>query len=159
MQRGFTLIETLVYLALFSIVIGGLFLSAYAFFGSVGRNQTQALLQQEQDFLISKIDWALSGVNPAASNTYGTSLNITKYDGTNIRMDVLSGNLRMSTNSGAWRNLNNDDVTVSAPLFTRNAVAGINAPENVEAVFTMSVHTPTGGIISRIASTTVYFQK
>ena len=159
MRRGFTLIETLVYLALFSIVIGGLFLSAYAFFESIGRNESQAYIQQERDFLIAKIDWTLSGVNPAAANTYGTTLHVTKYDGANIRMDVSRGKLRLSTNSGAWHNLNNDDITVSSLRFVHTNTDGIKASEYVEAGFTISMHTPTGGVLTRTGSTTVYFQK
>ena len=159
MRRGFTLIETLVYLALFSIVIGGLFLSAYAFFESIGRNESQAFIQQERDFLIAKIEWTLSGVNPLAANTYGLTLSVTKYDGTNVRMDVSSGKLRMSTNGGAWHALNNDDSTISSLRFLHTATAGINASEYVEVSFTMSMHTPSGGVLTRTASSTVYFQK
>ena len=159
MQRGFTLIETLVYLALFSIVIGGLFISAYAFFESIGRNESQARIQQEQDFMIAKIDWALGGVNPSAPNTYGTELHVTKYDGANIRMDLSSGKLRIKTNSGVWHSLNNDDITISSLRFVHTVTGGINAPEYVEAGFTMSMRIARGGVLTRPASTVVYFQK
>src|SRR5262245_42467784 len=82
-QPGFTLIEVLVYLALFTILVGGAVLAAYNVIESNGRNQTLAVLQQESNFLTGKINWALTGISdvgsPANNSTSG-KLSVTKSD-------------------------------------------------------------------------------
>ena len=53
---GFTLIEVLVYLALFGLIMSGAVVSAYQMFEASGRNQTRAMIQEEGDFIVAKID-------------------------------------------------------------------------------------------------------
>jgi prepilin-type N-terminal cleavage/methylation domain-containing protein len=54
-KRGFTLIETIIYLALFSIVIGGALAATTVLFEGAGRNTTEARLQEEGTFMLEKI--------------------------------------------------------------------------------------------------------
>ena len=58
-MKGFTLIETIVYLALFSILMGGAIVAAFNIFESAGRQQTHTMLQEEGNFLIAKINEAV----------------------------------------------------------------------------------------------------
>ena len=60
LTRGFTLIETLVYLALYTIIIGGTLAAAYGMVESAARNETMAMVEEEGNFLIGKIDWILA---------------------------------------------------------------------------------------------------
>ncbi len=53
--RGFTLIETIVYLALFSIVIGGALAATTLLFEGAGRDTTRARLQEEGNFMLDKV--------------------------------------------------------------------------------------------------------
>ena len=55
-QLGFTLIEVLIYLALFGLVFSGLFVSAFAVIENIGRNDAQIMVQEEGDFLLAKIE-------------------------------------------------------------------------------------------------------
>ncbi len=59
MKRGFTLIETLIYIALFALLIGGGISSAFSLIASSDRIGTQAMLEEEGNFLLAKIGWAL----------------------------------------------------------------------------------------------------
>lgn len=61
MQRGFTLFETLIYLALFGFLIGGGFLAAYQIIESSGSIAEKTAIEAEADFIFRKIDWALNG--------------------------------------------------------------------------------------------------
>jgi prepilin-type N-terminal cleavage/methylation domain-containing protein len=61
MSRGFTLLETLIYLAILSILIVAGVASAYAILDIGGRGAKGIIIASEGNFLIRKIDWALSG--------------------------------------------------------------------------------------------------
>lgn len=151
-NRGFTLIETLVYLALFALIIGGLVVAAYMLFETSDRNQTKAMMQEEENFLLGKINWALSGAS-IVSVPVALSLLVTKYDGTIVTITASDGTMTLNGTP-----LNNSNVTVSNLVFIRTYAGGTN-PESIEAGFTTSAKTPTSIIISEIASTTRYLRK
>jgi prepilin-type N-terminal cleavage/methylation domain-containing protein len=161
-DRGFTLIETLVYLALFAIIIGGIMSAAYALFESSDRNQTKAMMQEEKDFMIAKIDMALTGaktISAPAANASGSMLTLTKYDTTSatVGFTVVSGafgNMWLNTSTNI---LNNSNVKISRVVFIHKAPGG-TSPESVEAGFTITATTPQGSTISQTASTTRYIR-
>jgi len=62
-HQGFTLIEVLIYLALFGILFSGLFVCAFTIIENIGRNDTQIMVLEEGDFLLAKIELE---ANPAA---------------------------------------------------------------------------------------------
>jgi type II secretory pathway pseudopilin PulG len=164
-QKGFTLIEALVYIGLFTIVVGGLITASYGFFESLDRNQTRAMLQAEQDFIIAKIDWALDGAQSVTVPS-SSSVSVTKWDtsiGNPVQICAAGSAVRIllgvGTCSTAGQMLTNTNVTISNLVFIRTVAAGINAPESVEAGFTISAKTPTGATISQTASTTRYLHK
>src|SRR6185295_940153 len=111
MHRGFTLIETLLYIALFALVMGGLAISIYGYFATVGRNQTKAMLQEEEQFLVGKINWATSGAK--TESIAGTTLTVTKYDNSTAVVALSGSDMTLG---GVV--LNNTNVTVTALTFT-----------------------------------------
>jgi type II secretory pathway pseudopilin PulG len=168
---GFTLIETMVYLSLFSILMGGVVVSAYNIFESTGRSQTRAMMQEEGDFIVGKIDWALSGIqtvnapmtpSSAGMCTESNTLSVTKWDGTIGTVIVnLSGGSVMLARLGNLANsteLNNSNTTVTNLAFKHCGV-GANNPESVEASFTLSARTPNGILMSRDFFTNDYIRK
>lgn len=54
-MRGFTLFECLIYLALFGILVAGVFTSISGIIESASRNRTTALLEDEGSYLTEKI--------------------------------------------------------------------------------------------------------
>ncbi len=156
-KSGFTLIETIVYLALFAILITGIVSSAFALFETSGRNQSKAMLQEEKDFALGKINYALNGVqspiNTPAAGVSGSSLTATKYDGT-VSTINLSGSVLMLNGSA----LTNSNVTISKLVFIHTYAGGAN-PESVEAGFTIALKSANGATISQTASTTRYVRK
>lgn len=107
-NKGFTLIEVVIYIALFSIIITGAFVTAYNLFENTSKLESNSYIQNEGNFVMKKIEWALSGISsttsdvisPSTSYPYTVSgiLNIKKYylgekmnvkiqyDGTNKRI-------------------------------------------------------------------------
>ena len=81
-SNGFTLIETIVYLALFSIMMGGAIVALFNLFESSGRELTHIMLQEEGNFIIAKINWAISGAQSVNQPSgYGSLLSVNKVTG------------------------------------------------------------------------------
>jgi hypothetical protein len=74
-NKGFTILEMVIYIALFSIIIGGGMTAAYQIIGGGYADTNHVILQEEANFLMRKIDWAVS--DNAASVT-GSRLEVTK---------------------------------------------------------------------------------
>ena len=159
-NRGFTLIETLVYLALFSLIIGGLVISAYGLFESSDRNQTKAMLQEESNFVMAKIVWAISqaqAICDPAANMSGATLSVAVFGGTCFPPDIT---IALSESNVQWgiAALNNSNTSVDRLLFIHTYAGGTN-PDSVEVGLTISAKTPTGMTITQSASTTRYIRK
>jgi Tfp pilus assembly protein PilE len=145
MHRGFTLIETLIYLALFAIVLFGIVATAYAYFETAGRNQTKAMIQEEAQFILGKVAYAMSGAKTVALTA--TSLTVTKYDGTIVTVALAGTNV---TYAGAI--LNNTNTNITSLSFT--AVS----PGGVATAFTIGAPTPQGGTVVESVSQTTFIR-
>ena len=169
-QVGFTLIEVLIYLALFGIMFGGVMIAAYNVFESTGRNETKAMVQEEGDFLMAKIDWTISGAQSVTSPASGVScvspacpLSVIKWDtsiGNPVVVTMNGTNMTLSRGSSAAVTLNNDNVQVSNLSFAHNNDSGDGiAPESIQAQFTVSTKTANGSAYSQIFKSTNYLRK
>jgi prepilin-type N-terminal cleavage/methylation domain-containing protein len=76
--KGFTLIEILIYMTLFSLLLGSAFLTAYSLIASSDQLSSQATTVEEGNFVLRKLDWALSDVADVVAIT-DTTLLIHKY--------------------------------------------------------------------------------
>lgn len=160
-NSGFTLIETLVYLGLFSMLIGGALVAAFGIFESNGRNQTKAIVQAEGQFLAAKIDWVLSGVKsidqpPAGSP--GSLLSVTKYGGETVKVSISGPDVEIQRGIAPAKILNNSNVEITDLLFTHKNPGGGN-PESVEARFRVDARTPTGGSFTEEFFTVKYIRR
>jgi energy-converting hydrogenase Eha subunit G len=59
-HTGFTVIETVIYIAIFTIFIGGAVVSAFNLIMSNDTNKTDAYMEEEGQFVLAKIEWMLS---------------------------------------------------------------------------------------------------
>lgn len=168
-SRGFTLIETLVYLSLFSLIMGGVVVSAFQVFESTGRSQTRSMIQEEGDFLVGKVDWVLSGIQginapatPAvgAPCTQSDTLSVTKWDGLigTVVVNISGGNMVIARNGSSTQPLNNNNTTVTNLLF-KHCFAGGNNPESIATSFTVSARTPNGMMLTKDFFTSDYVRK
>lgn len=125
MKKGFTLIETIIYIGLFSLLLGTAFIAAYHIIDGSRELSARTVVQSEGNFVIRKINWALIGAEtitiPSSSPT--TNLRVTKYDGTKIEI-CMDGN-KIKTHQGAFGScddanyvaLTTNNVTVSTLEF------------------------------------------
>jgi len=60
-QGGFTLLEMLVYIGLFSLIMVGALIGAFQIINSSVETRQRVVLEQEAHFLFRKTDWALNG--------------------------------------------------------------------------------------------------
>lgn len=167
-KRGFTLIEAIVYLALFSILMSGALVSVYTLLGSSARNQTKATVQEEGSFLIGKIDWALTGakvINSPAVNTSGNTLIVSRYDASlsPVVITVSGGTMSIAVGANPSHVLNNSNMPITCPAqgcFSHTSASsdGIN-PENATSTFTITTRTTEGLPFSQSFSTVKYLRK
>jgi len=167
-QSGFTLIEMVIYVALFAFIMAGALVSVYGILGTSARNQVKAMVQEEGSFLQGKIDWVLSSADSASVSEDGYLMTVVRFDGTQMSIIVSAETGNMSIDRGeGQKDLNNSNVTVScAPAlpkvgcftYTESSGDGIN-PKNVEAHFTVNSRTTEGLPYSQDFSTIKYLRK
>lgn len=142
MQRGFTLIEAIIYVALLSIIMGGVLASVYNLTEGAARVNSNTTLQNEGNFVLRKIDWALSGVSsintPASGNS--NTLSVTKVGGTqvDVRLQGTKVEMREGGGAGTYLPLTTDNVKVTALQFQFIPGTGTGAPDGIEATITIN---------------------
>ena len=167
--RGTTLIEVMVYIALFTMIIGGAVVTAYQVFESSGRSQTRAMLEDEGEFLLAKIGWALSGVQSVAAPglpapgvcTESNTLSVTKWDPSIgvVLIDLSGTTMQLSRRGLASKRLTGEDIAVDTLSFTRCLDGGSVQGEWITTRFTMSAHTQSGAVITKDFFMTTYLRK
>lgn len=164
-KPAFTLIETIIYLGLFGILMGGAVVAAYNLFEASHRAQTHALVQAESDFLIAKVQWVLSGVRSVttpAAGTPGSTLTVAKWDtslGDPMRIALSGTNMTLQRGTGPEVVLNNSNVRITSLVFTHTSATGDGLnPESVNARITLTAQAPTGSPVTRTVETTMYIR-
>lgn len=160
--RGVTLIETLIYLSLFVVIIGGLVSSAHGIFSSLERNGTHAMVRHETHFLLAKINGALgsaSVIHSPAANATSSMLVLTPYDpasGSPVTIDHDDSEMRIRRGTQPRETLNNTNVRVDDLVFART-----DAPDGTRITATLSLSTLTadGKLLSYTATTTRYLRQ
>jgi len=133
-QKGFTLLEVLVYIGLFSIIMFGALVGAlYIIDGNVDV-RSQITLEQEANFIFRKIEWAMNGEVTDIS-TIANGFRITK-PGDNIEFVLDSDTLTLDTGSG-FENLTPSSIEVSA-LSVNIIPASPPIPEALEISFMLN---------------------
>jgi len=69
---GFTLLETVIYIGLFSLMFTGIFVSIYPLFSSADRLTKNIAVEGESAFILAKINYALSSTITSSSGTITT---------------------------------------------------------------------------------------
>ena len=155
---GFTLIETLVYVSLYAMIFGGMLASMYTLVESDARNETVAMMEEEGNYLIGKIDAAVlhaaSVQSPAES---GTALSVLVAGGSSIRITERDSSMRLQMDGSAAETLNNTDVSVQNLNFVHTLPTGDGSnPESVSVSFTLVATTSDGHLLSQEFSTLEY---
>jgi prepilin-type N-terminal cleavage/methylation domain-containing protein len=152
-NKGFTLIETIVYIALFGILLSGVFMSAYNIIESNGRNQVKIIMKNEGEFILAKINWAISRAEVAQVPSGGY---LQVSDGVNnFEFKQQGNNITLKRNTSDVTPLNNKSVQVINLFFIKNE----NDIKGIRYGFDLKSNAPNGmDLISHFESTT-YLRK
>lgn len=156
MKRGFTLIEVMVYLALFGIIMSGIVEASSLLFLSHDRSQTKAMLEEEAQFFVQKSISTLNNakaISAPAAGRSATALVFLRYDGTGNTLSTSTTNYYVGTTR-----LNNTNTSVDKVSFTHLYDASLGI-DGVTMAFYLSARTPGGIVITKIATSTYYLRK
>jgi len=130
---GFTLIETLIYSFLLSFIIVGALVGIYQIISSADKLTTKAFIEQEGNFLLRKINWAITGATNLSVDLDG-NLNLEKPDigFLQFKWDPVYKKIQLNRN-GEWNDLNSDYVKVSDTNFSYD-----DSTYKISASFTLS---------------------
>ena len=139
-NKGFTLLETVIYIAILSFLMGGGVSAAFYIIDSSEKNKFDVNVQVEGRFLLRKIDWALTGaatIIAPAPGSHGAVLQLSRSGLGAIVIDAPSGRARISIGGGPALEITNDRVSVQAVNFVHVAAVG-SGPAGLEASLTIN---------------------
>jgi ABC-type amino acid transport system permease subunit len=117
-MRGFSLLETLMYLCLFALVMEGTLSSIFSITESANRNATKAYIEQEGDFIEEKIDYEISQASLVyVSKSSNSQLNLVSVTGTTTSLQA-SGDFFTIIRSGVSIPFSSNLVRVSNVSFS-----------------------------------------
>ena len=116
MKKGFTLVETLIYIALFTILIGAGFSTAYYLIQDGESLSSKTVTNSELNFVLQKLDWASTGAS-SFEVISPSELKINRYSSPAIvsfRLDAGTTTKYIQINEGSgWTSLTTVNVEVS----------------------------------------------
>ena len=137
LQRGFTLVEVLVYIVLFSMLMTGAVVSAFELLQSGQRQDISFAAQQEGTFLNRKLAWALAPAT--AVSVSGKVLTITRPDLGNQSPLVFDGSgtrMTLTRGSATAQPLTTDGLVLEDVSFVVTPAQN-GFPQAVHAAFTL----------------------
>ena len=162
-RKGFTIIEMLIYISVYSILISGVLISVYAIKESSARNQSKAFVIQEGIFLTSKISWALSGATsvtiPNTNKIIINRNNLISADNP-LNFEISNSEMTLSRGNKNKQPLHDPSFKILNPSFARTVDPGNGTNlEKVTVSFTVSTLTKNGHPYSQDFSFTKYIRQ
>jgi Tfp pilus assembly protein PilV len=123
--QGITLIETLLYTGLFSILMTGMMLSAWHFIKSTESTDRRTIIQEEASFLLRKFRWAMASAQEVSLPSEGR-IAIRRYDGLHVdfcldgdvvKMRATTTPVTLPCNDPTYVRLTTSNVSVDRLLF------------------------------------------
>jgi type II secretory pathway pseudopilin PulG len=123
LNNGFTLIETLIYIGLVSIITGSFIATSYQIIDSRGRVQNQLELIENKKFLVEKLRWVLASnesINSPGLGSSSGSLSVNKlnYSSNPMVVDLSVNQIRLTLGAGQPIPITNSQVLVTSLIFT-----------------------------------------
>jgi type II secretory pathway component PulJ len=159
-SRGFTLIETLVYIGLFALIMSAAVAAVASIAESSGRDATEAELQEEGAFLIAKIEYELeesAEVTAPAAGAVTSYLMLVEDDGSTVTISRIASEeaLVLARGSAAPAALSGIAQVTNAS-FADVSAAGDAFPEHIDISLTLAATSSTGALITGDFSTEYY---
>jgi len=153
-QRGFTLVELIVVVAVFAVV-GGIAISVFlSILTGRAKAQTRAELQEHARLGVSRMVYEIRrargievtsdfGVNLAVDGSATLDLDMPAVPNDPTTFSVASGILLMTQGTGSAVELTSNDVTISNLTF-ENRTVGNGRSRNITFTLTLTHQDPTG---------------
>lgn len=130
--------ETMIYIALFGIIMSGAVVGTYNLLEGGNRNINSSRIEEEGTFINRKIGWALSKATDATVLGGGTGITIFRSDGVDVTFIGNGTDVNLTRTVGGVPSLsiplNSDRFKVTGVNFT--FTAGTNGrPPSIAAVF------------------------
>ena len=145
-MRGFTLVETVIYIALLALIMGGSLMAAYQITQSSGALAQHDATGIEADFILRKIEWGLGGAEsiiiPNATTSQAPLLSVRRHDGTTvvIRQNSALDTIEMSE-GGAYLPLTTHEI--KGPQLVATYILGPGKSSGVHILLTLNGKTFT----------------
>ena len=115
-HSGFILIEIIIYIALFSIMIGGLLISVSLLIKNSYQNTDELITTEEIGFVIQKLTWVLSGAESLHVSSDNLSLYIQNEEISEneiiFRYNLADKSLELKTNMDGFFKITTPNVSV-----------------------------------------------
>ena len=139
-EKGFTLIEALLYAGLFAFIMTGLLVSVYMIIQATTNSGGQLLADDEASFILRKMDWAMTSMTtihfPNETQT-GYVLAIQQQGIGLTQFQLNNGNIEISTAGGPYYPLDSDEVEASNLTFYHQPASGTK-PAAIVAEFDLN---------------------
>lgn len=137
-NAGFTLVEVLIYSALFSLMMVGMLGAVYMVIQGANQSKARLLIDDEANFVLRKINWTLSGISainlPGPSST-GANLSVDKTGFVlPVRLRLNLENIEIDSGTGTYTPLDTGHV-LAASLSFQHIPAEDNKPAAIRATF------------------------
>ncbi|MEK7087596.1 MAG: type II secretion system protein [Patescibacteria group bacterium] len=122
-QKAFTIIEVLIYIALFSLLMAGVIVSVYSVIQATDRSNIKVLISDEANFVLRKINWALTGIDlsnptPIIIPAEGDELSVDKYGlSQRVKFRLVNENIEIDPGIGVFLALDSDSVKATTLSF------------------------------------------
>lgn len=149
-SAAFTLVETLIYAALISMIIGMVIIVAFQIVSGSGQLSEKIFLAEESSFLLRKIGWVIGSASvinsPNSGETSNTSFSVDRFGipaGENpITFSVTAGNLTIDRGGAGTVNLNSSLLNITNATFTHISATG-TTPAGIKVELEVSGTNPS----------------
>ena len=150
-NSGFTIIEVIIYIALFSLLMGSAFVTAYQLIDGSGKLSAKNTVQEEGNFVMRKFNWALTGISndlvnitspPQVSPYTSSTLSIMKWQtGLKIpiviKYDTATSSILMREGTNSFLPITTSNVEVTSLQFRFIPPNG-SSPAGIKATATIN---------------------
>jgi prepilin-type N-terminal cleavage/methylation domain-containing protein len=142
-KKGFTLMETIIYIALLSIIMSGALITSYQLIDGASSADAKATIQEEGNFVMRKINWALTGLDvtsvPSIDTTVPCShtLSVNKIVSSTVypvNIHLSSGQIEIKENGGSYLPITTVNASTTCLKF---GLTGTN-PQGITATTTIN---------------------
>ena len=135
--------ETMIYIALFGVIMTGALVGTYNLLEGGRRNIDTAKIEEEGTFLNRKINWALTGASNVVVSGGGTKMTITRPDlgaQSPIVISQSGNNMTITRGAGSEVELQNNRFNISGTVFVYTPASG-SRPPSISATFKVAEKT------------------